>query len=295
MDYFLQLLISGLALGAVYALTAIGYSMVFGVLELINFAHGTVFMVGAYLYYIAVKFVPGMPWYTAFVLAICATGLIGVVYEKLTVKPIREAGLPKFAGLICLIGVSTVLQQIMFLIMGSATQQYPLFYTSKVFLLGNVRMNLTQVIILSVTTVVLILLTLFVNKTKTGLGIRAVAQDSAAAALMGIDVNQIISLTFFIGSGMAALSGIFSCLNFRGVDISVGATMAIKAFTATVLGGIGNLWGAAIGAFIISFAEVFTAGYITSNMRDLSAFIILILFLLFKPDGLFSKKVQKKV
>ena len=295
MDYFLQLMVSGLSLGAVYALTAIGYSMVYGVLELINFAHGTVFMVGAYLYYILSVFIPGLPWYLAFILAIALTGLIGIVYEKLTVRPLREAEMPKFAGLICLIGVSTVLQQIVFLFMGSTTKQYPLFYNSKVYYLGNITVNRTQLLILGTTVVVLLFLLFFVNRTKIGMGMRAVAQEANAAEMMGISVNGIISLTFFIGSALACLSGVLSCMNFRGVDISIGNSIAIKAFTATVLGGIGNLWGAAIGAFIISYAEVMTAGYITSNLRDFSAYAILIVILLIKPDGLFSKKVQKKV
>lgn len=295
MVYFMQLVVSGLALGAVYALTAIGYSMVYGVLELINFAHGTVFMVGAYIYFIVVTAFPQIPWFLSFIVAMVVTGCIGVLYERLTVKPLRDAGMPKFAGLICLIGVSTVLQQLMFLLMGSATRQYPLFFESKVFRLGKVNINITQIIIIVITAVVLCALTFFVNKTKMGMSMRAVAQEPGAAELMGMSVNSVVALTFFVGSALACLSGIMSCMNFRGIDISVGNTMAIKAFTATVLGGIGNLWGAAIGAFIISFAEVMTAGYITSNLRDFSAFAILIIILLIKPDGLFSKKVQKKV
>ena len=281
MVYFMQLVVSSLALGAVYALTAIGYSMVYGVLELINFAHGTVFMVGAYLYFMIVTAFPAIPWFFAFLIAMAATGLVGVVYERLTVKPLRDAGMPKFAGLICLIGVSTVLQQLMFLMMGSATRQYPLFFEGKVFRIGNVNVNVTQMIIIGITALVLAVLVFFVNRN--------------AAQLMGMSVNSVIAMTFFIGSALACLSGIMSCMNFRGIDISVGSTMAIKAFTATVLGGIGNLWGAAVGAFIISFAEVMTAGYITSNLRDFSAFAILIVILLIKPDGLFSRKVQKKV
>lgn len=295
MVYFMQLVVSSLALGAVYALTAIGYSMVYGVLEPINFAHGTVFMVGAYLYFMIVTAAPAIPWFLAFLLAMAATGLVGVIYERLTVKPLRDAGMPKFAGLICLIGVSTVLQQLMFLVMGSATRQYPLFFEGKVFRIGNVNVNVTQMIIIGITALVLAILVFFVNRTKMGMSMRAVAQDQNAAQLMGMSVNSVIAMTFFIGSALACLSGIMSCMNFRGIDISVGSTMAIKAFTATVLGGIGNLWGAAVGAFIISFAEVMTAGYITSNLRDFSAFAILIVILLIKPDGLFSRKVQKKV
>jgi len=292
--YFLQLSANAISLSSIYALTAIGYSMVYGVLELVNFAHGSVYMVGAFSYFILVSILT-LPWYLSFPLVLLGSGLLGVAYEKVFLSPIRAAHLPKFAGLICTMGVSIVLQNTMFLTMGSTTRLYPTFFEGKLIKIGGLVITYMQVLIVVVALVTLLALTLFVMKSKQGLAMRSVAQMGDVAEWMGVNVNGVVSTTFFIGSMLAALSGILSCMSFRGVDISVGITITMKAFASSVLGGIGNLAGAVLGAFIIGFAETYTVGYITSDMRDLSAFVLLILILLIRPTGILGKPVQKKV
>lgn len=293
MDYFIQLLINGVALGGIYALIAIGYSMVYSILELVNFAHGSVYMTGAFGYYILVEKL-GLPWYLSLFCVLILSGLFGVFYERVTILPIRKAKLPKFAGLISTMGVSIILQNTWFLTMGSETRLYPSLLVG-FFKVGPYTITYMQIVILSVTAVVLIILSLFIKKTRWGLAMRTVSQNSEAAEWMGINVNTIVSMTFFLGSMFAALSAVLSCMSFRGVDITVGVKIAIKAFAATVLGGIGNLVGAVLGGFIIAVAETLTAGYGSSDMRDLTAFIILIFILTIKPDGLLGHKVEKKV
>lgn len=294
MTLFIQQIINGIALGSVYALTAIGYSMVYGVLELVNFAHGNVYMAGAFIYYILAVML-GLPWWLAFIATIIITGLFGVFYDAATLRPLRKAGLPKFTGLISSIGVSTVIYNLFFLLMGSETRLYPTFFEGQQLQLGAISVNAMYLVIVAVSAVFLLFLTLFIQKTKVGMAMRAVAQNTEAAECMGISTNSIVSITFFIGSALAAISGILSCMSYRSIDISVGTAITIKAFAATVLGGVGNLPGAVIGAFIIAIAEVLTAGYISSNIRSISSFIILILVLLFRPNGLLGKSVQKKV
>ncbi|MCI9586846.1 MAG: branched-chain amino acid ABC transporter permease [Oscillospiraceae bacterium] len=294
MTLFLQQIINGIALGSVYALTAIGYSMVYGVLELVNFAHGNVYMAGAFVYYLlAVTLL--LPWWLSFVLAVVIMGFFGVLYDAATLRPLRKAGLPKFTGLISSIGVSTVIYNVFFLLLGAETKLYPTFFEGRLLRIGSLSINYIYVVIVAVSTGFLLLLTFFINKTKVGMAMRAVAQSAEAAECMGISTNRIVSVTFFIGSALAAISGILSCMSYRSIDISVGTAITIKAFAATVLGGVGNLPGAVIGAFAIAIAEVLTAGYISSNIRSISSFIILILVLLFRPNGLMGRSVQKKV
>lgn len=294
MTLFVQQIINGIALGSVYALTAIGYSMVYGVLELVNFAHGNIFMAGAFIYYILAVTV-GLPWWLAFIATVVITGLIGIFYDATTLRPLRKAGLPKITGLIATIGVSTVVYNLFFLVLGSETRLYPTFFEGQQLQIGDISVSYIYLIIVAVSAFFLLILTLFIQKTKTGMAMRAVAQNAEAAECMGISTNTVISVTFFIGSALAAISGILSCMSYRSIDISVGTVITIKAFAATILGGVGNLPGAVVGAFVIAIAEVLTAGYISSNLRSISSFIILILVLLFRPNGLMGKSVQKKV
>lgn len=294
MTYFIQLSINALALGSIYALTAIGYSMVYGILELVNFAHGSVFMLGAFIYYIFAVLIE-TPWYLSFLITFLVIGAIGFAYDRLTLLPLRRTNQPKFTGLICTLGVSIVLQNIVFIFMGSNTRQFPTFFEGRYITLGSFNISLIQLLIVFLSVIIMVALSLFVKRAKLGVAMRAVAQNSAASEWMGINVNSVVSLTFIIGSVLAALSGILSCMSFRSLDITIGSTIAIKAFTATVLGGIGNLGGAVLGAFIVALAESYTAGFISSDMRDLSAFVILMLVLLLRPNGLLGKAVQKKV
>ena len=294
MSSFLAYTINGLVLGSTYALTAIGYSMVYGILELVNFTHSTIYMVGAYIFYILVSQLSMSLW-LAFVVATLLTGLVGIIYERVTLQPLRARKQPKFAMLICTIGTSIVLQNIFFLTQGSETKQYPTLFEGKYVQVLGFNVTIVQILIVVMTAILLIALMFFINKTKIGMAMRSCSQDTEAAELMGVSVDSIVSLTFFIGSALAAVSGILGCMSYRSVDISVGSAIGTKTFTATVLGGIGNLYGGVIGGLIIGLLDVYTAAYIGSNYRNIPAFVVLLLVLFLRPNGLFGKKQQNKV
>ncbi len=294
MSNFLAYTINGLVLGSTYALTAIGYSMVYGILELVNFTHSTIYMVGAYLFYIFTVSL-GLPMLLSFVFSVLLTGLIGITYERITLKPLRARKQPKFAMLICTIGTSTVLQNIFFLAMGSQTRQYPTLFEDTYIKIAGFNVTVIQIVIIVATAVLLLLFLFFINKTKLGMAMRSCAEDSEAAGLMGVSVDNIVSLTFFIGSALAAVAGIMGCMSYRSVDTSIGVAIGTKTFASTVLGGIGVLYGAVAGGLIIGLTEVYTAAYIGSNYRNIPAFVLLILILCIKPNGLFGKKTIKKV
>ena len=294
MSSFLAYTVNGLVLGSTYALTAIGYSMVYGILELVNFTHSTIYMVGAYLFYIPVS-IAKLPLWLGFLLSVVLTGLIGVSYEWLTLRPLRERKQPKFAMLICTIGTSIVLQNTFFLLMGSETRQFPTIFEGKSIEIMGFNITMAQVFIIISTVVLLIAFTLFINKTRIGMAMRSCSQDTEAAELMGINVNHVVSFTFFLGSALAAVAGVMGCMSYRSVDVSVGAAIGTKTFASTVLGGIGVFYGGVVGGLIIGLTEVYTAAYIGSNYRNIPAFIILILVLFLRPTGLFGAKQVKKV
>lgn len=294
MSNFLSYTVNGLVLGSTYALTAIGYSIVYGILELVNFTHSTIYMVGAYLFFIFVSLAM-LPMWLGFILCVLLTGLIGIVYERLTIRPLRVRKQPKFAMLICTIGTSIVLQNIFFLTMGSETKQYPTLFEGEYIQLLGFNVTVVQIVIIISTAVLLLIFTLFINKTKLGMAMRACAQDSDATELMGINVDNVVSLTFFIGSALAAIAGVMGCMSYRSVDISIGTAIGTKTFASTVLGGIGVFYGGVVGGLLIGLTEVYTAAYLGSNYRNIPAFIILILVLFLKPNGLFGKKTLKKV
>lgn len=294
MYIFVQQTINGIALGSIYALTAIGYSLVYGVLELVNFAHGTIYMIGAFLFYIFAVLC-GMNWGLAFVLSVVATGVIGILYERIALRPLRLKNLPKFFSLICTIGVSIFLQNVVFLFMGSETRLYPTLFEGQYVNILGANVSFIQILIVVCSIILMLALTFFIQKSKMGMAMRATAQNREASELMGISVDNVVSLTFFLGSALAAVAGIFASMSFRSVDISIGVSTGIKTFAATVLGGIGELAGAVLGGLIIGLAEIFTAGYIGSDLRDMAAFIVLIIVLIFRPNGLLGKAVQKKV
>ena len=294
MSSFLAYTVNGLVLGSTYALTAIGYSMVYGILELVNFTHSTIYMVGAYLFYILVS-IAKLPLWLGFLLSVVLTGLIGESYEWLTLRPLRERKQPKFAMLICTIGTSIVLQNTFFLLMGSETRQFPTIFEGKSIEIMGFNITMAQVFIIISTGVLLIAFTLFINKTRIGMAMRSCSQDTEAAELMGINVNHVVSFTFFLGSALAAVAGVMGCMSYRSVDVSVGAAIGTKTFASTVLGGIGVFYGGVVGGLIIGLTEVYTAAYIGSNYRNIPAFIILILVLFLRPTGLFGAKQVKKV
>lgn len=291
MNQFFMQFINGLNIGSIYALIALGYTMVYGIAKLINFAHGDVIMVGAYISFISMKF--GLPWWLAVIISIVVCAVLGVVMEKVAYKPLRNAS--RISLLITAIGISYLLQNLFQLIFGANPQPYHAFITLPALNLGGISIQANYYITFSVSVVLMILLTLFVNKTTMGKAMRAVSEDEGAAKLMGINVDTTISLTFAIGCALAAIAGILYANCYPMINPTLGSLPGIKAFIAAVLGGIGSIPGAVIGAFILGMVEAMTKAYISSQLTDTIVFAILILMLVFKPAGILGKNVKEKV
>lgn len=302
MSEFFQQLINGLALGSILALIALGYTMVYGILRFINFAHGDIFMLGAFAgFYLAPKVATILPvpsiWSGLVVMilsmAICA--VIGIVIEKLAYRPLRRQ--PRLTVLITAIGVSLLIEYTCqnSHAFGAAPKSFPTLIPAYPIKLGALSLNSNQLVVLAVTLALLLALRFIVLKTKIGMAMRALAFNPEAAALMGINTDVVISFTFGLGSALAAAAGILFAVNYPAIDPLMGILPGLKAFVAAVLGGIGNLPGAALGGIIIGVTETFVAGYISSTYRDAIAFGILILILLVKPSGLLGKKEIEKV
>jgi branched-chain amino acid ABC superfamily ATP binding cassette transporter, membrane protein len=291
MNQFFMQFINGLNIGSIYALIALGYTMVYGIAKLINFAHGDVIMVGAYISFISMKF--GLPWWLAVIISIVVCAVLGVVMEKVAYKPLRNAS--RISLLITAIGISYLLQNAFQLIFGANPQPYHAFITLPALNLGGISIQANYYITFSVSVVLMILLTLFVNKTTMGKAMRAVSEDEGAAKLMGINVDTTISLTFAIGCALAAIAGILYANCYPMINPTLGSLPGIKAFIAAVLGGIGSIPGAVIGAFILGMVEAMTKAYISSQLTDTIVFAILILMLVFKPAGILGKNVKEKV
>ena len=284
-------MINGLSTGGMYALVAIGYTMVYGIAKMINFAHGEIIMVGAYLTYVVFS-VLGM-LVVAIIASIAGCALLGVVTEKVAYKPLRNSS--SLSVLITAIGVSYLLQNLFLILFGSAAITFPDFLPSGQLELLGLSISYVSLLSLILTFACTILLLLFINKTKLGKAMRAVSEDKGAAELMGINVNNTISMTFAIGSGLGAVAGIIYGLSYSLINPYLGAMLGIKAFIAAVLGGIGSIQGAMIGGLIIGVAEAFTVSYISSTFSDAVVFGILIFILLVKPAGLFGQNVREKV
>ena len=291
MNQFFMQFINGLNIGSIYALIALGYTMVYGIAKLINFAHGDVIMVGAYISFISMKF--GLPWWLAVIISIVACAVLGVVMEKVAYKPLRNAS--RISLLITAIGISYLLQNLFQLIFGANPQPYHAFITLPALNLGGISIQANYYITFSVSVLLMILLTLFVNKTTMGKAMRAVSEDEGAAKLMGINVDTTISLTFAIGCALAAIAGILYGNCYPMINPTLGSLPGIKAFIAAVLGGIGSIPGAVLGAFILGMVEAMTKAYISSQLTDTIVFAILILMLVFKPAGILGKNVKEKV
>lgn len=289
---FVTQIINGLSTGGMYALVAIGYTMVYGIAKMINFAHGEFIMVGAYIAYVAFTLM-GMPIIISVILSIIGCALLGVVTEKVAYKPLRNSG--SLSVLITAIGVSYLLQNIFLIIFGSASITFPAFLPQGYFNLLGLKISYVSSLSLVLTVICTSALLWFVNKTRLGKAMRAVSEDKAAAELMGINVNNTISLTFAIGSGLAAVAGIIYGLSYSLINPYLGAMLGIKAFIAAVLGGIGDIKGAMVGGLLIGVAESFTIAYISSTFSDAVVFGILIFILLVKPAGLFGINVREKV
>jgi branched-chain amino acid transport system permease protein len=299
---FLQQLINGLTLGSVYALIALGYTMVYGILELINFAHGEIYMLSAYLGIIFLGFftVIGLTSYSlplalilTFLLSIIFCSSYGFTIEKIAYKPLRNA--PRLSPLISAIGVSIFLQNYVMLTQGATDKVFPNLFGIAGFQFLSVRMTYLQLFIILTSIVLMISLRLFVRKTRMGKAMRAVAQDKVMASLMGINIDTVISTTFIIGSGLAAVAGLMVAMYYGLVNYFIGYIAGIKAFTAAVLGGIGSIRGAMFGGILLGLVESLGASYISSEYKDAYAFILLIIILLVKPGGLFGKAELEKV
>ena len=292
---FLNYLISGISLGSVYAIIALGYTMVYGIAKMLNFAHGDIIMVGAYVVFMAMSS-GGVPALPAVLLSIVVCTVLGVVIERVAYKPLRNAASP-LAVLITAIGVSYFLQNMALLIFGSNTKSFNSVVKFPAISLAGGKLVIsgeTSVTILACI-VIVIGLSMFINRTKPGQAMLAVSEDKGAAQLMGINVNGTIALTFAIGSGLAAIAGVLLCSAYPSLTPYTGSMPGIKAFVAAVFGGIGSIPGAMIGGILLGIIEIFGKAYISSQMADAIVFAVLIVVLLVKPTGLMGKNIQEKV
>ena len=303
MSTFLQQVVNGLTTGSVYALVALGYTMVYGVIRLINFAHGDLYMVGAFVGFTLLDqigrhlgslnsflLVP-----LAFIVPMATVGILGVVIERVAYRPLRRA--PRLSPLITAIGVSLALETGALVIWGASFQVFPSILPSTVWDLSGVVISSTQVVIFVLTIALMAVLYLFVQRTMLGKAMRAIAIDQDTARLMGINVDSVISLTFFIGSMLGAAAGIMAGIYYTSIDFNMGFIIGLKAFTAAVIGGIGNIPGAMLGGYVLGLLEALGvgSGIISSSWRDVFVFAILILVLVFRPTGILGEHVVEKV
>ena len=292
MVHFLQTLISGLSLGSIFALIALGYTMVYGIAKMLNFAHGDIIMVGAYAVITSV-FSMKMPPVVAVVIGIVVCAVLGVAVEFLAYRPLRQA--PPLAVLITAIGVSYFLQSLALLIYGPEQKAFPAVISLPTISIGAVQIDGITLATLIITAVIMIALNLFINKTRLGKAMRAVSEDKGAAELMGISVNKTITITFAIGSALAAVASIFYGSAYVYIRPTTGAMPGIKAFTAAVFGGIGSIPGAMLGGILLGIIEQFSKTYISTLWADAIVFGVLVVVLVVKPTGLLGKKISEKV
>lgn len=306
MELFIQQLINGLVLGSIYALIALGYTMVYGILLMINFAHSEIFMAGAYAGAWTLIGLQHCEWGKNFGLcglmaasltSFLVVALLGVIMERIAYRPLRRA--PRLAPLISAIGVSIFLQNLAMLIFGSQSIVFPNFgnlLENKSFQIGEtINFSGLQMVVVTMAILLMIVLRTYVNKTRLGRAMRATAEDRETAELMGVNTNRIIALTFFIGAGLGGIAGMLNGMYYGSIKYNMGFIPGIKSFTAAVLGGIGNITGAMLGGYILGIVEALASGYISSQYKDVFAFIILILVLIFKPSGILGRHTPEKV
>ncbi len=287
-------IVNGLSLGSVYAIIALGYTMVYGIAKMLNFAHGDVIMVGAYVCFCAMSYL-GLPPLVGVLLAIVACTVLGIVVEKLAYKPLRNA--PSLDVLITAIGVSYFLENAALLIWKSDPKTFPniVDLPSVVLFDGQLTISAVTIVTILCCVVIAVGLTTFVNKTRMGKAMRACSEDRGAATLMGINVNSTISLTFAIGSGLAAIAGVLMCSAYPTLVPTTGLMPGLKAFVAAVVGGIGSIPGAFIGGIVLGIIEIFAKAYIGTQLADAIVFAVLIVVLLIKPSGILGKTIREKV
>ena len=289
---FLSNLISGLSLGSIYALIALGYTMVYGIAKMLNFAHGDIIMVGAFTIIVSIS-TCGLPVWVALILSVVMCTVLGVVTERVAYKHLRKS--EPLTVLITAIGVSYLLQNLALLIFGSSQKSFPSIFDISSVHIGDLSMSGESVVTLAVTIIIMIALSLFINKTRAGKAMRAVSEDKEAAELMGISVNKTISLTFAIGSALAAVAGVFYGATYGFIGPYTGSMPGIKAFVAAVFGGIGSIPGAMIGGLLLGVLESLSKAYISTELSDAIVFASLIVVLLVKPTGLLGKVIKEKV
>ena len=287
-----QQLVNGIILGSIYALLALGYTMVYGIIKLINFAHGDIYMIGAFVGYYAINSLK-MNFWIALVFSMFVCASLGVVIEFLAYRPLRNS--TRISALITAIGVSFFLEYIMVYFVGAATRSFPQSIKVHTYHLGSISVTNVQLLILVVALVLMVALQLIVKKTKMGKAMRAVSVDSDAAELMGISVNNTISFTFALGSSLAGAAGVLIGLYYNSIEPLMGMTPGIKAFVAAVLGGIGIIPGAALGGFVIGILETLSTAIGLSSYRDAIVYGVLIVILLLRPAGILGKNVKEKV
>ncbi len=293
MTQFLQQLVNGLSLGSIYALIALGYTMVYGIIKLINFAHGDIYMLGAFVAFYATRYFH-LNFFLALIIAMLFCGVLGVAIERIAYKPLRHA--TRITALITAMGVSYILEYGTQFLAGSEVKTFPEGLLGNMTItLGGVRISSQQILIFVVTIILMLALTYIVNKTKMGRAMRAVSVDEDAAQLMGISVDRTISFTFLLGSLLAGAAGVLVGVYYNSINPLMGMTPGLKAFIAAVFGGIGIIPGAMVGGLSIGIAETFVIAYGSSLYKDAIVYVILILILIIKPAGLFGKNVKEKV
>ena len=305
MGQFVQLVVNGLTLGSLYALIALGYSLVYGVLKLLNFAHGEVYMIGSFIGYGVLQALggakdPSLPIVVLLplllVVAALGAGLVGVAVERFAYRPLRTA--PRIAPLVSALGTSMFLQAAVLLVVGARIVRYEserLVDVRSGIHVGVLNISVMRLFVIGVSALVMVSLSIFTRRSKLGKAMRAVSYDTEAAQMMGMDVNRIVMVTFFVGSALAGIGGVMSGLVYNRVFHTMGFVAGLKGFTASVVGGIGSVPGAMAGGLIIGFAESFAQGYVSTTFYDVVVFVVLIAFLLVRPRGLFGVAEIKKV
>ena len=291
---FWQQLVNALWLGSVYALFALGYTLVFGVLDILNLAHGAVFMWGAFFGLLAVTRL-NMPIWAALLVAMLGAGILGIVLDRVAFRPLRKRNAPQLAAIISSIGASTILVSLAQGAFGAQVSRFP-FDTlpAQVFTAGPVRVTLVQVIVFAVSLVLMAALLLFMRRSRSGKAMRAVAYSGRISSLLGIDVDRIIVTTFFVSSALAGASGVFLGLAFSAISPFMGAPIELKGLAVIILGGLGNVPGAILAGFLLAATEVFGVAYVSSDFRDAIAFTVLILVLLIRPSGILGTAVERR-